>query len=205
MKERMEKDLVVAAFDFDGTVTYRDTLLSFLLHHSGAIKTAGGLTALLPYLAKDLLFGAGRQQMKEHILSHFFQGSCFEKLRESGEKFAERVVVRPSAVRRLEWHKNRGHRCILISASIDLYLEPWRRKMGFDDLLCSKVEVDARGKMTGRLKGSNCRGAEKVRRLQKLLALERSHYTLYAYGDSAGDRELLAFADYPFMKEMPNG
>ncbi|MBZ0251782.1 MAG: HAD-IB family phosphatase, partial [Candidatus Methylomirabilis sp.] len=84
---------------------------------------------------------------------------------------------------------------------LDLYLEPWGRKAGFDDVLCSRLALEG-GAPTGRLEGGNCFGPEKVARLARALGpLER--YELYAYGDSRGDRELLAAAAHPFYKTFP--
>ena len=87
--------------------------------------------------------------------------------------------------------------CVLISASIDAYLDPWSKLAGFDHVICSRLETTPAGNVTGRLVGLNCWGPEKVRRLEELFGPLKK-YTLYAYGDSRGDKELLAGADYPF-------
>lgn len=129
-----------------------------------------------------------------------------ETLRGEGDVFARTVLpshVRKEAQKRLQWHKDEGHRCVLVSAQIDIYLEAWGKFAGFDDVVCSRMAVDSKGCATGRLVGANCWGPEKVRRLEELLG-PRESYTLYAYGDSRGDREMLAIANHAFLKEMPN-
>lgn len=110
--------------------------------------------------------------------------------------------MRPDTVARLAWHRAEGHRVVLVSASLRSYLTPLGEHLGADAVLCTDVEVGADGRLTGRLAGANCRGPEKVARLRRWLAgagLERDAVELWAYGDSAGDRELLAAADRPLL------
>jgi phosphoserine phosphatase len=75
--------------------------------------------------------------------------------------------------------------------------------MRFDACLSSRLSLDAQGCVTGKLLGSNCWGIEKVARLQDWLQRPRNTYTLYAYGDSRGDLELLAAADHPYYRIIP--
>lgn len=199
---------IVAAFDFDGTITQRDTLLSFLIFTAGTWQTAKKLTLLTPQFIKFLLDPNGaRQTTKETVLKSFFKGLPEHQLLEMGEAFARSPaldsLINPSAMKRLEWHRQQKHRCILISASIDAYLIPWSIQKGFDDLICSELEIDSYGIVTGMLDGPNCWGSEKERRLSELLGSKDS-YTLYAYGDSRGDQELLSLADFPFFRKMPS-
>lgn len=198
---------VVAAFDFDGTITTRDTLLPFLLFSAGKGPAMRKLAKLFPQFISFLFHQKTRHQVKESVLKQFFSGMPMTQLLELGEAFSKseklKQLLNPRALKRIEWHRRQNHRCILVSASLDVYLQPWTEDNGFHDLICSRVEVDEYGIVTGCLKGSNCRGPEKVRQLEKLLG-PRSGYILYAYGDSNGDHDLLSFADYPFYKKMPN-
>ncbi len=93
---------------------------------------------------------------------------------------------------RADWHAEQGHRRVIVSASYECYLTPVAARIGFDAALGTRLEVDG-GRLTGRLDGPNLRRAEKVRRLDEWLG--RRSATVWAYGDSAGDRELLARAD----------
>jgi len=99
---------------------------------------------------------------------------------------------------RLQWHLEQGHRCIIVSASIDIYLEPWAESFGVHDVICSRL-ASPNGFVTGKLMGANCWGPEKVRRLEEEFG-NLEDYNLFAYGDSRGDRELLAAADHPFYR-----
>jgi phosphatidylglycerophosphatase C len=96
---------------------------------------------------------------------------------------------------RLRWHAEQGHEVVLVSASLDVYLAEVTRRLGANALLCTTLEVDD-GKVTGRLIGGNCRGPEKAKRLRTHLG--DAPASIWAYGDSSGDRELLAMADHRF-------
>jgi HAD superfamily hydrolase (TIGR01490 family) len=196
---------VVAAFDFDGTLTRRETLGPFLLHTLGAARVARDALVLSPTLAGYALGLIRNDVAKERVFVQCLGGMPIDALRQHGERFAATVLprlMRREAMRRLAWHKQQGHRCIVISASLELYVRPWALAAGFDDVLATRIETLADGRTTGRLAGSNCYGIEKVRQLEALLgALEV--YTLYAYGDSRGDRELLSAADHAYYRCMP--
>lgn len=205
MKQEISEKPVVAAFDFDGTITYSDSLFPFLQFTSGIWLTYAKLFLELPALLGFLGRIIPRQMAKERVLSRFYRGMPIALLQEQGKSFAQgpiRNLLRPEAMRRFEWHRDQGHRCVLISASIEVYLHPWAKMIGFQDVICSKLEVDGEGIVTGRLNGGNCWGKEKVRRLENLLG-NREDYVLHAYGDSRGDKELLEAADYPHFKKMP--
>lgn len=198
---------VIAAFDFDGTITKRDTLISFLAFTAGKWQTAKKLLLASPEILGFVFHQLSRQDAKEAILKQFFKGMPYHQLQEMGEAFSRSPalsrLVYPGALKRLEWHKSQKHRCILISASLDLYLEPWSTSHGFDGIICSKLKADQNGNATGLLEGKNCWGPEKERRLLELIG-PKENYTIYAYGDSRGDEELLSTADYPFYRKMPS-
>jgi phosphatidylglycerophosphatase C len=110
-----------------------------------------------------------------------------------------RARLRDDTVVRLRSHIDAGHRVVIVSASYEDYLMPVASELGVEAVLSSRLAV-VNGRCTGQLEGANCRGAEKVRRLEAWLhghGLAREDIELYAYGDSSGDRELLAWADHP--------
>lgn len=200
----MAKKPAVAAFDFDGTISYRDTLSSFLLFSVGFRRYLLNMLTLLPLFVAYLTGFRSRQQTKEKVLRRFFDRMPLLRLRELGEQFALQRLhghIRPEALERIAWHRERGDRCILISATLEIYLDPWAKAQGFEATLASILESDEKGFFTGRLLGLNCRNQEKVRRLEEYAGPITS-YTLYAYGDSDGDRELLAAANHPFYRRL---
>lgn len=196
---------VVAAFDFDGTLTRRETLLPFLLHTLGAARVARDTLLLSPTLAGYALKWIPNAVAKERVFIRCLSGMRLDELQRQGESFARQVVpglLREEAMRRFAWHKRQGHRCVVISASMELYVRPWAQQAGFDEVLATRMLADANGRITGQLAGANCYGPEKLRRLEESLGT-RTGYTLYAYGDTRGDRELLSSADYPYYRVFP--
>jgi len=196
---------VVAAFDFDGTLTRRDTLLSFLFYTLGIVTVIRHAVMLSPTLLGYALGWIRNDVAKERVFARCLAGIGLDDLMRQGERFATEVLpglLRKEALARLDWHKKQGHRCIVISASLDLYVRPWAMKMGFDDVIASHLETLDDGTITGNLSGGNCFGTEKVIRLEALLG-PTNGYTLYAYGDSRGDSELLSAADHAHYRHFP--
>ncbi|MDX8386618.1 MAG: HAD-IB family hydrolase [Gallionella sp.] len=196
---------VVAAFDFDGTLTRRETLLAFLLHTLGAARVAYDGLVLSPTLAGYGLGLIPNDVAKQRVFVQCLGGMRMDELEKHGEQFAQQILpglMRKEAMQRLAWHQQQGHRCVVISASMTLYVSPWAIKAGFEDILATNLETHADGTTTGKLAGENCYGIEKVRRLEALLG-KREGYTLYAYGDSRGDKEMLALGDFGYYREMP--
>jgi phosphatidylglycerophosphatase C len=188
----------VAAFDFDGTITRRDSTTAFCLASVPPRRLLPGLAANAPRLAALAMGRTDRTEVKESLMTAFFAGIDEGTLREAAARWALRELprmVRPAALERLRWHQGQGHRVVLASASLELLVEPWARQAGIEDVLATRLEVVA-GQVTGRLDGPNCYGPEKVARLRELLG-DLDAYELYAYGDSRGDRELLAAAHRP--------
>jgi phosphatidylglycerophosphatase C len=190
----------VAAFDVDGTLSRRDTLLPFLQRLCGTQRLARALAANGLALSRMVAGRADRDVVKDALLVRVLAGRDAEEVAAAGATYAQFLLdherLRPDTRHRLEEHRAAGHRVVLVSASPEVYLGPLGRHLGVDAVLASGLEVGAEGRLTGRLAGRNCRGAEKVIRLDAWLGDEARPGTyLYAYGDSEGDRELLARAD----------
>ena len=195
---------VVAAFDFDGTLTQGDTMVPFLLHVVGMNHFVRNALVLFPTLAGYGLGIIPNNLAKQRVIRRFFAGLPIATLRNKATDFVEYQLpklIRQEATQRFAWHKQQGHRCIVISASLELYVRPWALKTGFDEVLATQLEMRPDGSVSGNLLGENCFGGEKVKRLEALLGA-RTNYILYAYGDSRGDKELLSVADYAYYQKM---
>jgi phosphatidylglycerophosphatase C len=196
---------IVAAFDLDRTLTRRDTLVPFLLRATGRRATGAAVVALSPQLVLGLTADRRRDVAKEAFVARLLAGRDLASLTSVAEAFAAGVVasgLRPDTRRRLDWHREQGHEVVIVSASPELYVGPLGRLLGADTVLATRLEVDAGGLLTGRFAGANCRGIQKVQRLREYLEGGDGPGTgapdalsLFAYGDSRGDRELLAMAD----------
>jgi len=183
----------VAAFDFDRTLSTRDNVVPFL-------TVVAGRTALLAVLIRatpDLLRGR-RSAVKTRLVRQLLAFRAEVDVRATAASFATDVLtayLRPDVVARAEWHRSQGHERVIVSASFAVYLHPVAQRLGFDAVLATELELGDDGRLTGELDGPNVRGAEKVRRLDAWIGDARA--TVWAYGDSSGDRELLARADHP--------
>ncbi len=191
---------VVAAFDFDVTITTKDTFVPFLTRAFGKERVRLAFLRLAPEAARVVVGLSDRDRFKGRLVRALFAGDSVARLRETGREHAREIInwVRPAARQRIEWHKKRGDRLVMVSASLDLYLDPVADALGFDDLLCTSPAVNHMV-FDGSLVGKNCRGPEKVSRLTNLLG-NLSEYELHAYGDSEGDREMLAAANHPYLR-----
>ena len=182
----------VFAFDFDGTLTTRDTLLAFIRYACGTPRFLLGflLHAPLLVLMKLRLYSNGKA--KQRLFTWFFRGMPLETFDALCQSFARthRHLLRPETVRLLQQALSEGAEVLVVSASIDNWVQPFFPTV---TVLGTQIEV-IDGRLTGHFLTPNCYGQEKVRRILALHP-ERSAYRLTAYGDSRGDRELLAFAD----------
>jgi phosphatidylglycerophosphatase C len=188
----------VAVFDFDGTITRRDSTVAFCLAAVPAWRLAPAVAVRVPQLVGLGLGMVPRTRLKESLMTAFFRGVDEDRLRRRAAGWAVHELprmVRPAALARMRWHMVQGHRVVLASASLEIFLEPWARAVGVRDVLATRLEVRD-GRLTGRLAGPNCYGEEKVVRLQALLG-DLDAFELHAYGDSRGDQELLAVAQHP--------
>ena len=182
----------VFAFDFDGTLTTRDTLIAFIRYACGTPRFLLGflLHAPLLMLMKLRLYSNGKA--KQRLFSWFFRGMPLEAFDALCQSFASthRHLLRPETVCLLQQALSEGAEVLVVSASIDNWVQPFFPTV---TVLGTQIEV-IDGCLTGRFLTPNCYGQEKVCRILALYP-DRSAYRLTAYGDSRGDRELLAFAD----------
>jgi phosphatidylglycerophosphatase C len=188
---------VIAAFDFDKTVSTRDNVVPFLRAAVGTPRLVLALARTSPRLVAAALDDRKRDAAKAALVRHALTGYDAARLAGVATGFADDVVahhLRADVVERIEWHRRRGHELVLVSASLASYLEPIATRLGFDAVLATELAVGEDRRLTGELTGPNVRGAEKVRRLDAWLG-DRPAF-VWAYGDSAGDRELLARADH---------
>ncbi len=189
----------VAAFDFDGTITRRDTLLGFLVHVAGWTRVAAAVATTGPSLAGVAVGRGSRDDAKELLLTRVLGGRSGAEITAAGAAYAARLLerrpFRPEVLARLARHRALGHRVVVVSASLAEYVVPVVTPLGVHDVLASRLELDPAGRVTGRLLGGNMRAARKAEALRSLLGPEPVE--LWAYGDSDGDAELLALADHP--------
>jgi phosphatidylglycerophosphatase C len=195
----------VAAFDFDGTITRGGSTVPFLIRARGLLPVLYALVRTLPQIVMAGIFsGAAADEAKERLFTLLLADYPLERIERVGNMFAEqhlRQRLRPEVQARLDWHRSQGHLVVLVSASLEHYVEPAGRRLGVDGVLATRLAVGGSGLLTGRFDGKNCRGAEKYARVASwmrargLAGAGPAQPVLWAYGNSRGDAWLLNSAD----------
>tara|TARA_B100000700_G_scaffold301703_1_gene371226 strand:- start:688 stop:1257 length:570 start_codon:yes stop_codon:yes gene_type:complete len=181
---------IVAAFDFDGTITNRDTLVPFLKEYGTWKITKGSLETLIGVRQESF-----RDSLKRSVLREIFLGYPKDQLEEDGRNYATSLprLYRSEIIEHVKEHKNKGHELVLVTASLGCYARPAALTLGFDHIIA--VELNSKsGRLTGEMTGSNIRGPEKARLLRRYLGY--GEVDLWAYGNSAGDTQMLQMADH---------
>ena len=190
----------LALFDFDGTITKRDSLIDFIQYAVGKPRYYLGLIKLSPTLLAYLFKIIPNSIAKERLIHHFFASWSQEEFTIKARNYSLEkidVIIREGAKEKIEWHKKRGDEVVIISASIRCWLEDWCNKNSIK-LIATELEIK-NNRVTGKFKTPNCYGEEKVKRLKKLYNLNNYDY-IYAYGDSSGDKALLSIANERYYK-----
>ncbi len=192
---------VVALFDFDGTITYRDSLLPFLWQLFGPLRLAGYAMVMAPLLLGYLLRIIPNGIAKERLLGRMLGGMAMSRLQAEAERFAADTLpslVRPESAERIAWHQAQGHRVIIVSASLELYLKPWATALGITDVLATRL-AEEQGRAAAAFEGVNCFGEEKAQRIRDYLG-DVDALELYGYGDSNGDTQMLAMVEHAYYR-----
>lgn len=191
----------VAFFDFDGTLTTGDTLMPFLKYVVGAPTYYTKLLLLSPIFIAYFTGLLRNDIAKQIVLKHYLAGYRLSDLFELGSRFSKDVIpemLRPEGMERLRWHQKQGHECVLVSASLDIYLSAWAKHERFAALICTTTEHSETGILSGKIDGVNCHGKEKATRVTFFLRNKRSSY-VYAYGDTSGDIPMLSAANEGYL------
>ena len=192
----------IYAFDFDGTLTTRDTLIAFIRYAKG---TGAFVLGFLRHAHLLVLMKLGlypNWKAKQKVFSYFFKGMSIREFEEKCKNFAEcrAELIRLKGLKTVDKAVDENAKVVIVSASIENWVRAFFRQFGLDMVIISGTKIEVKNAVvTGQFIGNNCYGPEKVRRIQELFP-DRKQYKLIAFGDSKGDRELLAYADESHYK-----
>ena len=192
----------LALFDFDGTITRKDSLLEFLKFSSGKLRFILVMGFFSPLIFYHVFINKTGEIAKMMVLSFLFKGTSLDELNKIGKDFTQLVIpgiLLPKAIEEINLLKREGYRIIVISASLDIWLKPWTDSMGIE-LLCTQMDFKE-GKFTGKFATPNCNKEEKVNRITALLTL-KDYHPINAYGNSKGDKPMLDIADNAFFRKF---
>ncbi len=190
----------LALFDFDGTITTRDTFTAFLRFSSSRFRRLTGGTLLAPLALgykQGWIPGTRARPIAAYVA---LRGRRVPDLERLGRTFADEFIsacLRPEAMEAIQFHKKRSDSIIVVSASLDVYLTPWCRSMGVQ-LISTELE-HRNSRYTGWYIGSECSGAEKRSRILTACDLT-SYQEIYAHGDTDEDYSMLSIATRRFLR-----
>jgi phosphatidylglycerophosphatase C len=194
----------IAFFDFDGTITTKDTLLEFIRYDRGGLLFGLGFLLAAPWLVAWKLKIIPNQKAKERVLSFFFRNRPVDDFQASCDRFSTEILpglLRPKALDELKKLQQMDAGIVIVSASPSNWISKWAASQGAS-LIATQLSVTTkkgRSVLTGAIEGANCHGKEKVRRIRQQHPLDE-YNEIYAYGDSSGDRPMLALAKVSFYK-----
>jgi HAD superfamily hydrolase (TIGR01490 family) len=190
----------IAFFDFDGTITTKDTLLEIIKYQKGSFSFYLGFLLCSPFLVAYKLKIISNQKAKEITLRWFFGSTPEAFFREQCDAFAaERLtaLIRPKALEEIARLKAANAEIVIVTASAAQWVQPWCRGHNLQ-LLATELEIK-KERLTGKITGHNCHGREKVRRINAAYNLAE-YDEVYGYGDTKGDKPMLALATFPFYR-----
>jgi phosphatidylglycerophosphatase C len=200
------EDAGIVAFDFDGTLTVRDSFTAFLKWRTPKRAHSRAMLRLVP-AALSYALHQDRGRIKAAAVKEFLAGTPREQLEEEARAFAKVMaprLLRPDAVEVWRRWRQRRAKLVIVTASPEVVVAPFARGLGADLLLGTELAYDDQDRVTGAFLGPNCRGPEKVTRLRAEFGPDVR--LTAAYGDTSGDREMLQIADeagYRVFKESP--
>ena len=192
----------IAFFDFDGTITRKDTLFEIIKYQKGSGSFYTGMLVLSPALVLFKMKLVSNQTVKQLVLQYFFRNTPEDVFREKCASFCKErlpLLVRDSALNAIRQHLAKGHQVNVVTASCQEWVAPWCKSLGIG---CIGTRLEIRdGKITGRIYGENCNGEEKVNRIRELFDLTRFD-EVHAYGDTSGDQPMLKMAHFGYFKRF---
>lgn len=189
-----------AFFDVDGTVVASDIVrygVEIRTMHRSPLGRALWIAGFLPRVPWLLALDAWRREAFQRSFYRIYRGlEAAELERRAAALFRDYVQPRiyPQAVERIERHRARGDRVVLVTGSIETIVAPLAEHLGVSTVIAPRLAVEG-GRLTGELTEAPVAGERKAERIAALAAergidLEAS----IAYGDSADDIPMLARA-----------
>ena len=191
-------------FDFDGTVTSKDTFLELIKFINGRKKFLAGMTMFFPLLVLYKAKLVSGQTMKEKVMTYFWKDMDEAAFAKCCNDFALQrlpALLRKSAIREIEEHLAQKHTISLVSASGEDWVKPFCDQYSINCI--ASILEKKNGKLTGKIAGYNCNGKEKVNRIKKMFNLS-SFQAVIAYGDTSGDKPMFSIASRSFFKPFRN-
>ncbi|MEG2264245.1 MAG: HAD-IB family phosphatase [Acinetobacter sp.] len=199
MHAQNQESKTLALFDFDGTLYLHDSFTGFIFYALRKRHIVKRGLQILPWIQAYYLKLYPAHRMRPKLYASMFKNSDAEEILQLAQDYAQKLILKlnPKLLEQLIQHQELGHKVVLVSASLDLYLKPVCSYLNID-LICSEVEIKA-GKTTGFYQTPDCSNQQKKSRILEKYKLQ-DYAEIYAYGNSEEDEEMLSLADQRYLE-----
>ncbi|MGI4728895.1 MAG: HAD-IB family hydrolase [Janthinobacterium lividum] len=197
----MSENKAIAFFDFDGTITNRDIFWDYLFYRLKNGLSPVKLFKSFPIFALYSVKMMNNEKAKQLIFSQLFGGESIEFFRKTVQQYYKTSFsgrVRKDALTKILWHKSSMHKVYVVTANFNLIVQQFAAEQGIE-FISTELAIE-NNILSGKFKTPNCYGEEKVIRIKNAVSDLTSFSKIYAYGDSKGDREMLALATDPYYR-----
>ena len=181
-------------FDFDGTLTYKDTMFMYLKFYNPS-KYYMQFLRHVPLFVLLKLKLADVEKVKKSFIGSILKGQSEQKINQKSQQFFEKNyphIIRGNALDFIKNINQQSTQSLLVTASLDIWAKPFAEKFNME-LVSTQAEFKE-GIFTGNFIGKNCNGQEKVLRIVKAVENEKFDKSI-AFGDTSGDKEMLKWAN----------
>ncbi|KQT16785.1 HAD family hydrolase [Chryseobacterium sp. Leaf404] len=181
-------------FDFDGTLTYKDTMFMYLKFYNSSKFRIQFLKHIPLFILLKLKL-ADTEKVKKSFIGSILKDQPETKIRKKAQQFFEThypKIIRDNALDFIENIDHKSTESFLVTASLDIWTEPFADAFKMK-LVSTKAEFK-NGIFTGNFIGKNCNGKEKLERIKKEIS-DRKFDKIIAFGDTSGDRPMLNWAN----------
>ena len=194
--------MILYLFDFDGTITKKDSFVEFIIFSSGKPAFYLGLFLYFPLFVFWKCHLITTEKIKTWFFNYFFKGKHKTDLIQLGKSFYDarlKNMVKPEAIKTIQKIKTENNTICVVSASLDIWLIPFCKEWKID-LLCTKLGYDDSEVFTGHFATPNCKGIEKKRRIKENYDIKKFE-KIVAYGDNMNiDKHMFELSDEYFYK-----
>jgi len=200
-EERKKKETIIFT-DFDGTLTVKDSYMRSLFFYGGYRRLFPKIFSLSYNFSLFFLGKKTRNDMKNLTLKVFYKGKNLEEIKHAKNslfikkkiQYFENVKQLIESLRKNNCSKDSKCKVILVTASPNIYIEDVTKQLGYDGFICTKLETDKKGLLTGKIIGKNCNYKEKVERIKKS-EFYNANANIISFGNSKGDYDMFKISD----------
>ncbi|MCC3217377.1 MULTISPECIES: HAD family hydrolase [Chryseobacterium] len=181
-------------FDFDGTLTYKDTMFMYLKFYDSTKYRIQFLRHVPLFILLKLKL-AETEKVKKSFIGSILRGQTQEKIEQKSKQFFEQhypKIVRENALDFIKNIDRNNTQSLLVTASLDIWVKPFAEELKME-LVSTRAEFK-NGIFTGNFVGKNCNGKEKLIRIKEEIN-DSKYDKIIAFGDTSGDRPMLKWAN----------